>query len=124
MTVFHPSPIVMVRSFSSIQKKIIRAFNFLRFKIENSSNNKIANFLVVTLTFSDNFYRLFPKINKYPSHINVNSNRPSSIIKQVPKAVNTRIRRLSRKKISMKVLKCILNPSGIMVLKKNLLISS
>ena len=33
---------------SSIQKKIIRAFNFLRFKIEISSYVKIANFLDVT----------------------------------------------------------------------------
>ena len=78
---------------SSIQKKIIRDFKFLGFKIEISSNTKIANFLAVTFNLSDNSYRPFLKTNQYPSYINVNSNHPSSIIKQVPKAANMRIRR-------------------------------
>ena len=67
---------------SSIQKKI-RAFKFLGIKTEISSNIKIANFLDVTLNLSDNSYRPFLKTNQYPSYINVNSNHPSSIIKQV-----------------------------------------
>ena len=78
-----------------IQKNIIRASKFLGFKIEISSNIKIANFLDVTLNFSDNSYRPFLKTNQYPSYIKVNSNHPSSIIKQVPKAVHMRMRRLS-----------------------------
>ena len=72
---------------SSIQKKIIRAFEFLGFKIQISSNIKIANFLDVTLNLSDNSYRSFLKMNQYPSYNNVNSNHPSSIIKQVPTAI-------------------------------------
>ena len=46
---------------SSIQKKIIRAFKFLGFKIEVSSNNKIVNFLDVTPDLSNNTYKLFIK---------------------------------------------------------------
>ena len=46
---------------SSIQKRIIRAFKLLGFKIEVSSNNKIVNFLDVTLDFSNNTYKLFIK---------------------------------------------------------------
>ena len=80
---------------SHIQKKIIRAFKFLGFKIEVSSNIKIANFLDVTLNLLDNTYKPFLKTDQYPSYINVNSNHPKAIIKQVPKAVNMRIRRLS-----------------------------
>ena len=34
-------------------------------------------------------------MNQSPSYINVNSNHPKAIIKQVPKAVNLRIRNLS-----------------------------
>ena len=79
---------------SSIQKKIIRALKFLGFKIEVSSNNKIANFLAVTLDLSNNTYKPFIKTDQYPSYINVNSNHPKTIIKQVPKAVNLRIRNL------------------------------
>ena len=79
---------------SSIQKKIIRAFKLLGFKIEISSNNKIVNFLDVTLDLS-NTYKPFIKMDQSPSYINVNSNHPKVIIKQVPKAVNLRIRNLS-----------------------------
>ena len=78
---------------SSIQKKIIRAFKLLGFKIEISSNSKIVNFLDVTLDLSNNTYKPFIKMDQSPSYININSNHPKAIIKQVPKAV--RIRNLS-----------------------------
>ena len=80
---------------SSIQKRIIRAFKFLGFKIEISSNIKIVNFLDVTLDLSSNSYKPFIKSNQNPSYINVNSNHPKNIIKQIPKAVNLRIGKLS-----------------------------
>ena len=80
---------------SSIQKKIIRAFKHLGFKIEISSNNKIVIFLDVTLDLSNNIYKPFIKMDQSPSYINVNSNHPKAIIKLVPKAVNLRIRNLS-----------------------------
>ena len=70
---------------SSIQKRIIRAFKFLGFKIEISSNIKIANFLDVTLDLSNNSYKPFIKPNQNPSYINVNSNHPKNIIKQIQK---------------------------------------
>ena len=49
---------------SIIQKKIIRAFNLLGFKIEISSNNKIVNFLDVTLDLSNNTYKPFIKTDQ------------------------------------------------------------
>ena len=78
-----------------MQKYVIRAFKFLGFKIEVSSNNKIVNFLDVTLNFSNNSYKPFLKTDQYPSYINVNSNHPKTIMKQVPKAVKLRIRNSS-----------------------------
>ena len=54
---------------SSIQKKIIL------------SNNKIVNFLDVTLDLSNNTYKPFIKTDQYPSYINVNSNHTKTIIK-------------------------------------------
>ena len=80
---------------SCIQKKMIRVHKFLGFKIEVSSNNKIVNFLDVTLNLSNNTYKSFLKTDQYPSYININSNHPKTIIKQVPKAVKLRIRNLS-----------------------------
>ena len=44
---------------------------------------------------SNNSYKPFLKTDQYPSYINVNSNHPKTIIKQVPKAVKLRIRNLS-----------------------------
>ena len=94
---------------SSIQKKIIRAFKHLGFKIEISSNNKIVNFLDVTLDLSNNTYKPFIKTDQSPSYININSNHSKAIIKQVPNVVNLRIRNLSQmRKYSERVVKCIL----------------
>ena len=70
----------------------MRAFKFLRIKIEISSNIKIANFLDVTLNLSEKSYMPFLKTDQYPFYINVNSNPPNYLIKQVLIAVNTRIR--------------------------------
>ena len=80
---------------SHIQKKIIRAFKFLVFKIEISSNNKIVNFLDMTQNLSNNRYKPFLRTDQYPFYINENSNHPKIIIKQVPKAIKLRIRNLS-----------------------------
>ena len=80
---------------SSIQKRILRAFKFLGFRIEISSNIKIVNFLDVTLDLSNNSYKPFIKSNQNPSYINVNSNHPNNITKQIPIAVNLRIGNLS-----------------------------
>ena len=79
---------------SSIQKRIIRAFKFLGIRIE-ISNIKIVNFLDVTLDLSNNSYKPFIKTNQNPLYINVNSNHPKNIIKQIPKAVNLRMGKLS-----------------------------
>ena len=49
----------------------------------------------MTLNLSNNTYKPFLKADQYPSNINVNSNHPKTIIKQVPKEVKLRIRNLS-----------------------------
>ena len=101
---------------SSRIQKIMRTFKFLGFKIEVLSNNKIVNFLDVTLNLSNNTYKPFLKTDQYPSYINVNSNHPKTIIKQVSKAVKLRIRNLStNEKIfqeSSKIYKDALKNSG------------
>ena len=92
------------------------AFKFLGFKIEISSNNQIVNFLDVTLNLSNLTYKHFLKMDQYPSYINLYSNHPKGIIKQVHKAVKMRIRRLSANekifKESSKIYKKALKNSG------------
>ena len=67
-------------------------------KIEISSNLKIVNFLEVTFNLSNNSYKPFSKSNALPTYINVSSNHPSSIVKQIPNAINIRINTLSASK--------------------------
>ena len=49
----------------------------------------------MTVDLLNNTFRPFIKTDQYPSYININSNHPKTIIKQVPKAANLRIRNLS-----------------------------
>ena len=71
---------------SNLQKKIIWEVKNLGFKIETSSNLKIADFLDITFDLNNNSYKHFNKKDNYIlSYINVNSNNPKYIIKQIPK---------------------------------------
>ena len=60
---------------------------------------KIVNFLYVTFNLDDNSYKPLKKTNTITTCINVNSNHPTSIIKQIPNAINIRINRLSSSKM-------------------------
>ena len=68
------------------------------------------------IILSNNTYKPFLKTEQYPSYINVNSNYPKTIIKQVPKEIKLRIRNLSaNEKIfqeSSKIYKDVLKNSG------------
>lgn len=83
---------------SQLQKKIIKAFKFLGFKIEISSNLKIVNFLDVTFNLNNNTYKPFQKENQSPIYTNIHLNHPKAIINQIPNTVNTRINKLSSSK--------------------------
>ena len=63
------------------------------------------------------FQYTFIKTNQNPSYININSNHPKNIIKQVSKAVNLRICKLSANE---KIFKEISMPLKIVVLRKSL----
>ena len=63
---------------------------------EISSNLKITDFLDVTLNL--NTYKSFSKTNVILTYINVSSNHPASIVKQIPNTINIRINRLSSSK--------------------------
>ena len=80
---------------SKIQKKVIRAFKYMGLSIEISSNLKIVYFLDVTLNLSDYSYKSFSNSNAIPPYIHINSNHPTSLVKQIPDVINIRINRLS-----------------------------
>ena len=80
---------------SSIQKKIIRAFKILVFRIQIASNLKIVDFLDVTLNLNNGTFKPFSKNDSAPRYINISSNQPISVLRQIPNAVNQRINKLS-----------------------------
>ena len=79
----------------NIQKKIQKVFKYIGFKVEIASNIKSANYLDVTFNLADGTYRPFSKNTRDPIYINVDSNHPRHIIKQVPNSVNMRINSIS-----------------------------
>ena len=67
-------------------------------ELKISSNLKIVNFLDFTFNLSNYSYKSFSKSNALPTYINVSSNHPASIVKQIPNAINIEINRLSSSK--------------------------
>ena len=80
---------------NQIHKKIQKVFDYIGFKVEISSNIRSANFLDVTFNLADGRYKPFSKNTRDPLYINVNSNHPKHIIKQIPNSVNIRINSIS-----------------------------
>ena len=62
------------------------------------SKLQVGNFLDITFNLSENNFKPFHKDKQTPSYINVNSNHPRSMNKQITNAVNIKINRLSSNK--------------------------
>ena len=81
-----------------IRKETIQKFKSLGLNITIQTNLKIVNFLDVTFNLQDGTYQPFHKPNETPMYINVNSNHPPNIIKQIPETINKRINEISSSK--------------------------
>ena len=77
------------------RKDFSNCFGGLGLKITAQSNQNIVNYVDVTLDLSTGKYYPYRKPDNNPLYINVNSNHPPSIIKQLPKSISTRISSLS-----------------------------
>ena len=67
----------------------------LTITFENTHNAKIANFLDVTLDLTKEIHKPYRKPNDRPLYINVNSNHPPSVTKQIPLGINKRLASIS-----------------------------
>ena len=74
-----------------IRKDIIKVFKNIGFQIEININLKIVNFLDVTFNLSESSYKPYKKPNDELLYINVNSNHPPQILKQIPISINNRL---------------------------------
>ena len=66
--------------------------------ITTKANLKALNFLDIQLDLINSSYQPYRKPNDNPMYIDINSNRPPNIKKQIPKSISKRICELSSKK--------------------------
>ena len=81
-----------------LSKDITRVFKDAGLKVTVEVNIKITDFLDVHLNLSDGSYKPFMKENTQPMYINVCSNHPPAIVKQIPNMIQNRITNLSSSK--------------------------
>ena len=67
-------------------------------KITVEANQHVVNFLDITFNLHQNTYQPYRKPGDTPVYINIQSNHPPSILKEIPKSISTRISALSDSK--------------------------
>ena len=80
-----------------VRKKIISIFKNIDFKIEIVTNLTEVDFLDVTFNLENNTYRPYKKPNHKLIYIDVSSNHPPQIKKQLTKIMSDRLSRNSSK---------------------------
>ena len=78
-----------------VRKEIIKIFKECGLSITTKTNLKVVQFLDIELDLINNTYSPYKKSNDNPMYINVNSNHPPSIIKQITSSINRRLSNLS-----------------------------
>ena len=86
---------INARSGNKVRKKFSEIVGNLGLKITLQSNLKVVNYLDVTLNLTTGKYYPYRKPDNNPLYINVNSNHPPSVIRQIPVLISTRISGLS-----------------------------
>ena len=81
-----------------IRKKLHQIFNSIGLKIATLVNTDTANYLDITLDLRDMSYKPYHKPNEKLQHINIKSNHPQSIIKNLPKMIEAQLSRISSDK--------------------------
>ena len=78
-----------------IRKDITEIFKSEGLKITTKTNTSTTNFLDITLHLENDQFCPRRKPNDMPTYINVSSNHPRTVIKQLPKMISRRISDLS-----------------------------
>ena len=78
-----------------IKKQLQRLFEEYDLEIIAESNQKIVNYLDVTLNLKDGTFRPYHKPGDQMQYIHTESNHPPNIIKHIPASIETRLSNLS-----------------------------
>ena len=83
------------RELDKIKDQICKVFKENELSITIDANQKVVNFLDVTLDLNSGLYKPFSKPNDIPVYVSKNSNHPRPILKNIPAAVNKRLSNIS-----------------------------
>ena len=87
------------RQVDILKKKIQTIFNNLGLEVTIEANQKIVNFLDITMNLEEENFKPFTKPNTTPLYIDSQSNHPPSIIKNLPASINKRLSSISSSKV-------------------------
>ena len=83
------------RQTERIKNQITNIFANYGLKLEINANQKVVNFLDVTLDLNKELYTPYMKVNNTIRYVNKKSNHPPSVLKNIPENINNRITRNS-----------------------------
>ena len=83
---------------SSLEKNLIRLFKQEDLSITVETNIRKTDYLDVAFDLQNDLHKPFRKENDSPLYINIHSNHPPTIIKQIPKNIEKRLSYLSSNK--------------------------
>ena len=86
------------KKLEEIKKKLHKAFKELGLKITVETGLHKMDFLDVTLDIMSNSYAPYRKPNDTPQYVHVESNHPAHVLKNIPLAVNKRLKQISKTK--------------------------
>ena len=78
-----------------LRKNLFKFFDQYNLKITIEANVKFKDFLDISMNLETGIHRPFRKEDSIPTYINVNSNHPPHIIKNLPNMISKRISKLS-----------------------------
>lgn len=86
------------REAENTKKKICKIFSDNGLRVTISTNTKVVNFLDVTFNLSSDIFSPFMKPNNPLMYVNVKSNHPPLVLKNIPKGINNRLSIISSNK--------------------------
>ena len=76
-------------------QSVARIFKEFGFSIKIEANHKIVNYLDITLNLETGLFKPYSKPNNTVHYVHKKSNHPPSVIKNLPKNINNRLRKIS-----------------------------
>ena len=86
------------RQIEIMKKKICKLFEENKLAVTIEANAKVVDFLDVTLDLNTGIYKPFIKENDTPLYVNIKSNHPPTVLKNIPEGINNRLSRISANK--------------------------